>query len=159
MSWSCYEGPLEFEPAPSRELASWCVLGHGLALAAALLCGFGGAVALLVAVLFAVSLRRAIRPLGRGVARLRFSLRTGWEREMVRGVRIPMQLDDSTVVTRTAVFLHWHAGRRRYRAIILRDSLPADDWRRLRVLARYCNATAPAAEKPGGGSHASAPQG
>lgn len=145
MSWNCYAGPLDFEPLASRELASWCVLGHGLALAAALSCGAGMAVALLVLAAFAHSLRRAVRPLGPGVVRLRFTLQNGWERELAQGVRIPMELADSTVVTPVAVFLHWRTGRSPYRAMIPRDSLSADDWRRLRVLARFCDGAAPVA--------------
>lgn len=143
MSWNCYAGPLDFEPLASRELASCCVLGHGLALAGALSCGAGMAVALLVLAAFAHSLQRAIRPLGPGVVRLRFTLRNGWERELAHGVRIPMELADSTVVTPVAVFLHWRTGRSRYRAMIPRDSLGADDWRRLRVLARFCDGARP----------------
>ena len=145
MSWNCYAGPLDFEPLASRELASWCVLAHGLAVAAALSCGQGMVAALLVLAAFAHSLRRAIRPLGPGVVRLRFTLRIGWERELAHGVRIPMELADSTVVTRAVVFLHWRTGGSSYRAMILRDSLSADDWRRLRVLARFCALAAPEA--------------
>jgi hypothetical protein len=145
VSWNCYAGPLDFEPLASRELASWCVLGHGLALAAALSCGPGTAAVLLVLAAFAHSLRRAIRPLGPGVVRLRFTLRNGWERELPHGVRIPMELADSTVVTRAAVFLHFRTGGSPYRAMILRDSLSPDDWRRLRVLARFCDGAGPVA--------------
>ena len=134
MSWSVYDGPLEFQAGPSRSLGAYAALGH-LCVAGAIFAA-GLPPILLIAVLF--SLARAIatarRPLGARVRCIAWSAACGWERVHVSGNREAMELRGSSVVTNGAMFLHWDTGQGRWRVVVPRDALGPDAWRRKRVI-------------------------
>lgn len=133
MSWSVYDGPLEFRVGPSRGLAAWLVPGHlviGLALLDA---GLTWALPA-VPVAFLVALRRALDPLGRGTRAIRWSAARGWERVGISTNRERMELRGTSVVTNVALFLHWKVSGTTWRIVLPRDAVRADDWRRMRVI-------------------------
>ena len=137
MSWSVYDGPLEFRAGPSRGLAAWLAFGHLAAALAALVAGLHPLVLLPVAVSFLAGLRRALRPLGRGVRAIGWSMARGWERLGVGTNRYPMELQGTSVVTNGALFMHWSDGRATWRAVLPRDAMHPDDWRRLKVIVGF----------------------
>ena len=133
MSWSVYDGLLEFRVGPSRGLAAWLALGHllvGAALPAA------GLIWLLpvVPLSFLHALRRALRPLGPGIRALGWSAAHGWERIGVGTNREAMELRASSVVTNGAMFLHWDLGGATWRIVLPRDAMRPEDWRRMTVI-------------------------
>jgi hypothetical protein len=134
MSWSVFDGPLEFRPRPSRRLASWVLVGHFLAGVAALAAGLHPSCLILVFASLLKSLDRALRPLGSGLQAIGWSRRGGWELIDSTGAREPMELQATSVVTPGALFLHWTESRGSRRAVILQDAMRADDWRRMRVI-------------------------
>ena len=134
MSWSVYDELIEFRPGASRALASWLALGHVLAGTAVLAAGLPAALLLAVAAAFPFSLRRAVRPLGRGVAALLWSARDGWQRAGISTIRDTMELRGSSVVTNAAVFLHFELDGVAWRVMLARDSMHKDDWRRMKVI-------------------------
>jgi len=135
-----YASVAEFRPKASRALGAWVVAAHGLAAFSLLSAGFPPSAALLVAACAAFTLRRALRPLGRHVRCITWSPARGWARRTDSHPYIPMELAPSSVVTRVALFLHWRDERGVWRVLIPRDSLGEDDYRRLRVLARFHDA-------------------
>ena len=144
MPWPVYSTPYasvaEFRPQASRALAAWTVAAHGLAALSLAVSGFPAAAGLLVIAVVPFSLRRALRPLGPDVRCIIWSPAGGWARRSVSHQYIPMELAPSSVVTRVAIFLHWRDDRGVWRVLIPRDSLDEDDYRRLRVLARFHDA-------------------
>jgi hypothetical protein len=134
VSWSVYDGQLEFRPRPSRSLASWVLLGHLLAGFAALTAGLPGWLLLPVLLSLRLAIRRALRPLGPGVRALCWSRARGWERLGAGTSRVPVELRDSSAVTTGAMFLHWQDERGPWRVVLLRDSMHPDDWRRMHVI-------------------------
>jgi len=133
MSWSVYDGLIEFRVGPSRSLAAWLALSHLLA-AAAVLSVLHPVVLLPVLLSLFLGLRRALRPLGPGVLALRWSAVRGWERIGVGTNRRDMELRDTSVVTNLALFLHWDDGRAPWRVVLPRDAMHPEDWRRMRVI-------------------------
>lgn len=144
MPWPVYSTPYasvaEFRPKPSRSLAAWTVAAHALAALSLAGSGFPAAAGLLVIAVVPFALRRALRPLGPDVRCIIWSPARGWARRSVSHQYIPMELAPSSVVTRVAIFLHWRDDRGVWRVLIPRDSLDEDDYRRLRVLARFHDA-------------------
>jgi hypothetical protein len=134
MSWSAFDGPLEFHPGPSRALASWVLLGHLLAAVAVLVAGLHFALLVLVLASLLKSLDRALRPLGNRVQAIGWSRQGGWKQIDRTGTRAPMELQASSVVTPGALFLHWTDSRGSRKAVIMQDAMRADDWRRMRVI-------------------------
>jgi hypothetical protein len=134
MSWSVYDGALEFPAGPSRALASWLMAGHLLAACAAYTAGLPSIFSLLALFSLPISLRRACRPLGAKVAALGWSAARGWERIGADGHHEPMELRPASVVTNGALFLHWTVRGSAWRVVLPRDAMRADDWRRMRVI-------------------------
>jgi hypothetical protein len=151
VSWSVYDELIEFRPGASRALASWLALGHILAACAVRLTVLPAA--LVPVVLFSLpwSLRRAARPLGRGVLALAWSAREGWQRVRIGNIRDSMELRGSSVVTNAAVFLHFDCGGAVWRVLLPRDSMSNDEWRRMKVIVGLHGGRArmPAAIGPG----------
>lgn len=137
MSWSVYDGRIEFHATASRLLASWLAFGHLLAAFAVLYAGMHSL--LLPAILFSLlfSLRKALRPLGPGMRCVAWSAATGWERVHVSTNRESMELRGSSVVTNAAMFLHWEVGGSTWRVLLPRDAMQADEWRRMRVIVGF----------------------
>ena len=134
MSWSVYDGPIEFRAGPSRELGAYLVLGHVLCACALFEAGLSPFFLAPVVACFAMALGSAIRPLGRHVRGLAWSPVHGWERVLVSSNRESMELRGSSVVTNRAMFLHWNHGGRTWRVLLPRDALDPDDWRRMTVI-------------------------
>ena len=135
MSWSPYDGLLEFRIGPSRALAAWLALGHVLIALAVLLAGWPAVALILPAISLPLCLRRALAPLGWDARALAWSSARGWERIGIRSNRESMELRGSSVVTNAAMFLHWDIGGLTWRIVLPRDSLRPADWRRMRVIA------------------------
>lgn len=134
MSWSVYDGPLEFRVGPSRGLGAYVALGHLLAAVAVLAAGLPATVLIAVLASCLLALRRALRPLGRNVRAIAWNAAFGWERIVVSTDREKMELRRSSVVTNGAMFMHWQVGHEAWRVLLPRDSMCADDWRRMRVI-------------------------
>lgn len=134
MSWNIYDGLIKFRTGPSRALGAWSTLGHLLLALSVLEARLP--LVLLLPVLFAWLgvLRRALQPLGPGVAALAWSRARGWERIGLGTNRESMELRGSSVVTNGAMFLHWQLGGSVWRVLLMRDSMPPDDWRRMKVI-------------------------
>lgn len=134
MSWSVYDESLEFHAGPSRSLAAWMALGHLLAGVAALAAGLPLLVLAPVLASLLIGLRRALRPLGAGVRAIGWSAAGGWQRIGLGTNRDGMELRPSSVVTNSALFMHWDDGCSTWRILLPRDAMHADDWRRMRVI-------------------------
>lgn len=137
MSWSAYDELIEFRPGASRALASWLALGHLFAAGAIFLSVLPTGLLLAVMAGLPWSLRRAIRPLGRGVAALAWSLDEGWQRVGIGDIREDMELRGSSVVTKSAVFLHFDCCGAVWRVLLPRDSMDSDNWRRMMVIVGW----------------------
>lgn len=136
MSWSVYDGPLEFRVGPSRSLGSWLALGHLLAAAALLYADLPAVGLAIVALSLCVALRRASAPLGIEVRAIGWSAADGWTRIGISHDPRPMELRPSSVVTTCAMFLHWDDGISTWRVVLPRDAMHPEDWRRMTVIAR-----------------------
>lgn len=134
MSWSVYDGRIEFRAGASRALGAWLVAGHLLAAVSLLLAGLPALLLLAVCLSLPFCLQTALRPLGRNTRALSWSAQEGWARVGIRSNREPMELRGSSVVTNDAMFLHWDAGGSSWRIVLPRDAMQADDWRRMRVI-------------------------
>lgn len=136
MSWSVYDGPLEFRVGPSRALGAWLALGHLLAATALLWTELPPASLLIVAISLCVALRRASAPLGTDVLAIGWSAADGWTRIGISHDPLVMELRSSSVVTSCAMFLHWDDGVSTWRVVLPVDAMHPDDWRRMTVIAR-----------------------
>lgn len=134
MLLSVYDELIEFRPGASRALASWLAAGHLLAGLAILVSALPPACLWLLPVSLCCALRRALRPCGRGVAGLAWHADTGWVRLGIGNIRDNMELRGSSVVTKSAMFLHFDLGGAAWRVLLPRDALTADEWRRIRVI-------------------------
>lgn len=134
MSWSVYDELIEFRAGPSRALASWLALGHLLAALSIHLSVLPAALLLAVVASLPWSLRRAVRPLGSRYSALAWSAAAGWQRVGIGTYREGMELGGSSVVTKSAVFLHFDCGGETWRVVLPRDSMNASDWRRMMVI-------------------------
>jgi hypothetical protein len=137
VSWSVYDGLLEFRAGPSRNLAAWLVLAHLLCATALLHAGLPATLIAGLAASLPWTLRRALRPLGRRVRAIAWSPERGWERIGVGTNRERMELRGSSVVTNGAMFLHWDVGHATWRVLLPRDAMAPDDWRRMRVIVGF----------------------
>lgn len=135
MSWSPYDGRLEFRVAPSRGLAALCLSGHLLAGLAIGLAGLGAWLLAPLGLSLYLALRMAWQPLGRGTLAIAWSAAGGWARVGLSSNREAMELRGSSVVTNAAMFLHWEAAGATWRILLCRDAMQSDDWRRMRVIA------------------------
>lgn len=131
---------LSFRPLPSRWLAAWIVLTHGLAATCLVAVGLGWPAAPLAVAVIPLSLARAFRPLGPDVHCITWSPARGWGRESDRGEYFPMELKGSSVVTNAALFLHWTDRQGAWRVLVPADSLDDECFRRLKVLVRFHDA-------------------
>jgi hypothetical protein len=134
VSWSVYDGPLEFRVGPSRSLAAWLTLGHLLAAGAALAAGLPVSIATLVLACLPFSLPRALRPLGSTAIAIGWSAAGGWQRIQPGNRRQPMELHPGSVVTNGALFVHWTVCGSSWRVVLPRDAMHPDDWRRMKVI-------------------------
>jgi hypothetical protein len=134
VSWSVYDGRLEFRAGPSRALGSWVALGHLLACVAVVSAGLSLLVLLPVVVSLVLGLRGALRPLGLRVCAIAWDPVHGWERVLVGSYRERMELRGSSVVTIRAMFLHWQVGEDTWKVLLSKDAMHPDDWRRMRVI-------------------------
>jgi hypothetical protein len=134
VSWSVYDGPLEFRAGPSRGLAAWLVLGHLLAAGAALAAGLPVSIASTALAWLPFSLRRALRPLGPDAIAIGWSAAGGWQRIGLENHRQPMELHPGSVVTNGAMFLHWTVCGSSWRIVLPHDAMRPDDWRRMKVI-------------------------
>jgi hypothetical protein len=134
VSWSPYDGEIEFRVGPSRALSAWLLLGHLLCAAAVLGTALPDVLLGVVIVSWLRGLRTALAPLGTGVRAIAWSEARGWQRIGVGSNRDAMELRGSSVVTNGAMFLHWDDGCATRRVILARDAMHPDDWRRMRVI-------------------------
>jgi hypothetical protein len=134
VSWSVYDGPLEFSVHPSRALGAFQALGHLLIAVAVLVAGLPLLLLLPVFVSCLLGVRLALWPLGRRVRAIAWTRAGGWERVLISTNRERMELRGSSVVTNGAMFLHWDDGRKTWRVVLPRDAMHPDDWRRMTVI-------------------------
>lgn len=139
MSWSVYDGVLEFRAGPSRSLAAWLAAGHMLAVAAIAVAGLPLVTVAAVAISFAAAMPRAFRPLGGTACALAWSAAGGWERVGIGSIREKLELRSTSVVTNAAMFLHWDDGHSPWRVVLPRDAMHPDDWRRMKVIVGLHN--------------------
>ncbi|WP_370520590.1 protein YgfX [Thioalkalivibrio sp. XN279] len=134
MSLSAYDELIEFRPGASRALASWLAAGHFLAGVAILVSALPAWCLLLLPLSLCCALRHALRPCGRGVRGLAWRADTGWARLGIGDIRDSMELRGTSVVTKSAVFMHFDLGGAAWRVLLPRDALTTDEWRRMRVI-------------------------
>ena len=134
MSLSVYDELIEFRPGASRALASWVAAGHLLAGAAVLVSALPGWCLLALPLSLCCALRRALHPCGQRVGGLAWREDTGWVRLGIGNIRDSMELRGTSVVTKSAMFMHFDLGGAAWRVLLPRDALTTDEWRRMRVI-------------------------
>ena len=134
MSLSVYDELIEFRPGASRALASWVAVGHLLAGGAILVSALPGWWLLALPLSLCHALRRALHPCGQGVRGLAWHNDTGWVRLGIGNIRDSMELRGTSVVTKSAMFMHFDLGGAAWRVLLPRDALTTEEWRRMRVI-------------------------
>jgi len=121
-------------PKPSRALAAFLLSAHGVSLTAAWLNPLPVWLRLaLSAGVFCggwLAWRRWRQP---AISGLRQSADGGWVLQPAAGAKMEASLLGSSLANRYFVLLHFRAESRPLALLICRDSLPADDFRRLRI--------------------------
>lgn len=133
-----FEHSLRLEPAPSVYLTRTLGLVHGLALLGALANGLPPwlkAALVLFIVLHLISSRRVRDQLslGRG---LYYESNQGWSLRLEDGSVVPVRILPTSRVLPGLVVLHLVTPLGRRQGLIVRDSLAADDFRRLKIALR-----------------------
>lgn len=124
--------PLLLVVKPSRRLKQLLVVLHALAFASSFANALPLAIRLSLSTLICIHLYDRIKRLQNDLYTLKHTDAMGWELS-VNNEYQPIQILNSTVITLSAIFLHFNNPTKKQSVLIASDALTEEDYRRLIV--------------------------